>query len=56
MNFTFLFWNTSRNKIEHKISNIADRYNVDVIILAERDLSNSLLITLLNEDNHPYNI
>lgn len=46
---TFLFWNIGRNSLEIPIANIASKYDVDVIMLAECKIpAGKLLVTLNN--------
>lgn len=44
----FLFWNLRRNRIHENIARLADQHQIDVIILAECDISPATLLKALN--------
>ncbi|MBG9375087.1 endonuclease/exonuclease/phosphatase family protein [Panacibacter sp. DH6] len=48
MELSFLFWNTGGKKCIDEIYNLVDKYNIDVLILAENSASPSDIILKLN--------
>jgi endonuclease/exonuclease/phosphatase (EEP) superfamily protein YafD len=49
MQITFLFWNIRRNPIEALVAHLAQRYEVDVVILAESTINPANLLKKLND-------
>lgn len=47
---SFLFWNLKRKPLLEFISNLASRYEIDVILLAECTIAPSVLLKVLNRD------
>lgn len=45
---TFLFWNVKKNPVQKTIADFAEMYTVDVIILAECDIEETVLLSELN--------
>ena len=45
---TFLFWNVKKNPVQRKIAELAEEYEIDVIILAECDIEETDLLHELN--------
>ena len=51
---TFMFWNVNRKPNEERIARLARRHDVDVLILAECDITPDTLLSKLNEDSEEY--
>lgn len=49
----FLFWNLCRKPLAERLSLIANKYSVDVIILAECEIAPGLMLETLNRQSSP---
>lgn len=47
---TFLFWNINRRPIANLIADVAETHEVDFLMLAESEITNSELLPKLNKD------
>jgi hypothetical protein len=45
---TFLFWNIQKKPLQHRVARIADRFGVDVVLLAECSVPEADLLAALN--------
>jgi hypothetical protein len=50
---TFLFWNLCGKPLTESLSRIADKYSVDVMILAECEITPGLILETLNRQSSP---
>ena len=51
---TFLFWNLRGNLLEEILKNLVERYDVDVVMLAEMDFAPDVLLSVLNRNQVRY--
>lgn len=45
---TFLFWNIQKKPLQHRVARIADRYCVDIVVLAECEVPTADMVSALN--------
>jgi exonuclease III len=62
MKLSFLFWNTNGRKCIEEIKNLVEANNIDILILAENNVSSAEILLQLNEKStsffpqHPYSL